>query len=162
MGISYTELTSDVAGATFSSSRTVVQNFRRDYKKKQEFVTRTMGQPIYNKFVQWAFLCGLIPGKTITDFRNNRWGYCRALWTPDRWDWVDPLKDMQALIAEKDAGWISDEDVCEQTGKNRDILYAELAEEKKLRKELDISTAPVISTKAPTLQQEDTDAAEEK
>ena len=100
MGISFQELTTDTRGATFSSSRTTVQDRRRYYQKKQEFVKRTFCQPVYDKFVQWAFLSGFISGKTISDFRQNKWGFCRAVWTPDRWAWVDPLKDMQALIAE--------------------------------------------------------------
>lgn len=130
MGVSYQEMTSDLAGANFASSRTVVMDRRRYYRKKQMFVERSYCQPIYNKFVQWAFLAGLIPGKSIVDYKENKWGFTRARWTPDRWDWVDPLKDINALIAERDAGWVSDEDVCEQVGKNRDDLYETLAEEK--------------------------------
>ena len=147
MGISFQELTTDTRGATFSSSRTTVQDRRRYYQKKQEFVKRTFCQPVYDKFVQWAFLSGFISGKTISDFRQNKWGFCRAVWTPDRWAWVDPLKDMQALIAEKNAGWVSDNDICEQTGKNRDVLYAELSEEKKMREEMGIAVIPQIAAK---------------
>jgi lambda family phage portal protein len=162
MGVSYQEMTSDLAGANFASSRTVVMDRRRYYQKKQEFIIRSFCQPVYQKFVQWCFLAGLIPGKSILDYKANKWGYCRAAWTPDRWSWVDPVKDIQALIAERDAGWLPDEDYCEMVGKNRDNLYQTLADEKDQRKKLGIEIAPIIPVKNQTLSQEVNNAAEEK
>lgn len=154
MGVSYQEMTSDLAGANFASSRTVVMDRRRYYQKKQQFVERSYCHPIWSKFVQWSFLSGLIPGKSIVDFNKNRWGLCHATWTPDRWQWVDPLKDINALIAQKDAGWLSDEDFCEQTGLNRDQLYALLKEEREKRKEMGIEQTPAAPVKTPTLTQD--------
>jgi capsid protein len=93
------------------------------------------------------FLTGKIPGKSILDFKENEWGYCRARWTPDKWEWVDPLKDIESLRAEQEAGWLTDEDYCEQVGKSRDDLYKVLQEEKEKRKELDIEIVPRQSAK---------------
>lgn len=142
MGVSYQEMTSDLAGANFASSRTVVMDRRRYYRKKQMFVERSFCQPIYKRFVKYCFIMGLLPGKTITDFKANEWGYCRAFWTPDRWDWVDPLKDINALIAEKDAGWLTDEAYFEKTGGNVEDVYKVLSEEKKEKDRLGISQLP--------------------
>jgi lambda family phage portal protein len=161
MGVSYQEMTSDLAGANFASSRTVVMDRRRYYQKKQEFVIRSFCQPIYNKFVQWCFLTGLISGKNILDFKANKWGYCRAQWTPDRWQWVDPLKDIQALVAEADRGWLSDKDYCELTGKNIDSLYQELSDEKGTKKKLGIESPLVTPVKPQSLTSE-LDNANEK
>ena len=144
MGVSYQEMTSDLAGANFASSRTVVMDRRRYYRKKQMFVERSFCQPIYNKFVQWCFLSGLIPGKSIVDYKNNQWGYNRAKWTPDRWDWVDPLKDIQSLVEQRDAGYLTDEMYCEKVGESRDDLYATLAEEKKIKESLGIAPPPPV------------------
>lgn len=144
MGVSYQEMCKDTAGANFASSRTITADQRRYYRKKQMFVERSFCKPIDKKFVQWCFLTGLIPGKSITDFKANQWGYCNSIWTPQRWDWVDPLKDMNAMIAERDAGWLSDEEFCERSGKDRDVLYAILAEEKKKKEELGIQSPAIV------------------
>jgi len=142
MWISYQEMTCDLAGANFSSARTVVMDRRRYYRKKQQAICRQFCNPIYNKFIMWDFLVGNIAGKSITDFNENRWGFCRTKWTPDKWEWVDPLKDIEALRAEQEAGWLPDEDYCEQVGKSREDLYKTLQEEKELRKTMGIEVAP--------------------
>ena len=163
MRVSYQELTSDTQQSAFSASRTVVMDRRRYYKKKQNFIVRQHGKPIHYHFVKWCFLSGLIPGKSITDFLANSWGYTQAIWTPDKWESVDPLKDVQAAIAEKDAGWLSDEEYFESTSRSKEVVYQELAEEKKERKILDIEVQPTIAVKPKTLTGElDENAQEEK
>ena len=146
MGISYQEMCADTQGSSFSASRTVTSDRRRHYKTKQQFVVRALCQPINKQFVKWAFLAGLIPGKSIVDFNDNAWGYCHTKWTPDRWDFVDPLKDMNSLIVQSDKGWLSDEGFCELTGEDRDDLYTTLAEEKKEKDKLGISAPAIVQT----------------
>jgi lambda family phage portal protein len=162
MGVSYQEMTADLAGANFASSRVVVMDRRRYYQKKQQFVIRTYCQPIWNKYVQWCFLSGLIPGKSIVDYKENSWGLSKAVWTPHKWEWVDPNKDMQALIAEKDAGWLSDEDYCEQVGKNREQLYDTLAEEMKEKKSRGIYQQAITAVKSDSSKSEFEDEEENK
>lgn len=101
------------------------------------------------------FLTGQIPGKSILDFNENKWGFCRARWTPDKWEWVDPLKDIEALRAEQEAGWLSDEDYCEQVGKSRDDLYKILQEEKEIRKSMGIEIAPRQVSNKKLIEEED-------
>jgi capsid protein len=161
MGISYQEMCADTQGSSFSASRTVTTDRRRHYKTKQQFCVRTLCQPANKKFIQWAFLCGLIPGKSIVDFKANPWGYCHTKWTPDKWDFVDPLKDINAMIAERDAGWLTDEKQCELIGDDRDERYATLAEEKKLKTSLDIMPPEIVKeASASKFPQEDNNANE--
>jgi lambda family phage portal protein len=166
MGISYQEMCADTQGSSFSASRTVTSDRRRHYKTKQQYIVRTLCQPVDKRFVQWAFLCGLIPGKSIVDFKENPWGLCHTKWTPDKWDFVDPLKDMNSLVAERDAGWLTDEKYCELTGEDRDDLYATLAEEKKEKEKLGIQTPAIVqeatANKFPTNKNEEGDNAEGK
>jgi lambda family phage portal protein len=162
MGVSYQEMTCDLAGANFSSARTVVMDRRRYYRKKQQSIERIFCQPVYNRFLGWLFLTGKIPGKSIVDFNENKWGLCRAKWTPDKWTWVDPLKDIEALRAEQEAGWLSDEDYCEQVGKSRDDLYAVLMEEKALRKEMGIEIVPRQLPNKGFANQEENTSADQK
>ncbi len=146
MGISYQEMCADTQGSSFSASRTVTSDRRRHYKTKQQFIVQSLCQPVNKKFIQWAFLCGLIPGKSIVDFNENPWGYCHTKWTPDRWDFVDPLKDMNSLIVQSDKGWLTDEGFCELSGEDREDLYQTLAEEKKQKDALGISAPTIVQT----------------
>jgi capsid protein len=120
---------------------------RRFYKERQKFIIRTYCQPVARDFVKWCHIAGLIPGKSIVDFKENPWGLSRAIWTSDRWDWVDPLKDIEALVAQKDAGWLTDEMYCELGNIDRENLYSTRKEEKELKKEMDIETAAVVPVK---------------
>jgi lambda family phage portal protein len=139
MGVSYSEITTMASGTNFSAPRITVNDKRRHYKKQQDFIVRVLCKPVYRKFIQWCFLSGLIPGKSIIDFRENAWGYSNAVWIPDKWDWVDPLKDIEAVIAERDAGLSTDEEFCELRSKNRDDLYNTLEAEKKEREKRGIT-----------------------
>ena len=162
MGISYQEMCADTQGSSFSASRTVTTDRRRHYKARQQLVVRQLCQPINKKFVQWAFLSGLIPGKSIVDFKDNAWGYCHTKWTPDRWDFVDPLKDMNSLIVQSDKGWLSDEGFCELTGEDREDLYQILSEESKQKKALGISVPQIVQTAGANKFPEQTTTEEEE
>jgi capsid protein len=120
---------------------------RRFYKERQKLIIRTYCQPIARDFVKWCYIAGLIPGKSIVDFKENPWGLTRAIWTSDRWDWVDPLKDIEALVAQKDAGWLTDEMYCELGNIDRENLYSTRKEEKELKKKMDIETEAIVPVK---------------
>lgn len=141
MGISYQELATDMAGANFSSARVITIDKRRGYEQEQKTLIRTHSKPIYRQYVEWCFLTGLIDGKTITDFNQNAWGLCEALWTPDPWDWVDPQRDISALVTARENGWLTDEMYYQRIGATRDTMYSELAKEKQMKDSLGINPA---------------------
>lgn len=137
-GISYIELMGDLTGANFASSRTVVHDNRRRYQRRQRGVNWQINKPVYRGFVKDCFSHGYIDGKGLSDFNKNSWGLCEGKWIPEPWPWFDPVTDIEALIRQKDAGWLTDEDYFTERGKQRDAVYATLSEEKKLRKSMDI------------------------
>jgi capsid protein len=141
-------------GANFSSARVNVIDSRRRYAQRQKNIIHTLCKPVYRDFVKWEFLTGRVAGKTITDYTQNEWGLTQALWTPDPYEWVDPLKDVQALKEEAEQGWLTDESYFEAKGRDRDSVYAVLAEEKKAKKALDIAPEPKTATGKPAVAEE--------
>ena len=52
----------------------------------------------------------------LPDFARSPARYRPVNWIPPRWDWVDPLKDIQAQVLAMEAGIISRRKVVEATG----------------------------------------------
>ena len=60
-------------------------------------------------------------------------------WIPPRWDWVDPLKDIQAQVLAMEAGIISRRKVVEATGYDIEEVDRENAADAKRAAELGLS-----------------------
>lgn len=53
-------------------------------------------------------------------------------WQPRSWQWIDPVKDINAAISSIDAGLKSRSDVIRDTGKDPEDVWTEISEENKL------------------------------
>ena len=95
-GVPYSSFTGDLKSVNYSSIRAGLVEFRRRIEAMQHnIVVFQFGRPIWNKFLDLASFNGLAPW-TATDYRRNRRLHRRVKWLPPRWEWVDPLKDLQA------------------------------------------------------------------
>lgn len=133
LGFSYQLLTSDLKGANFSGARTNTiadsRGFRTLYKR---FVKMNL-QTKWNKFVEWEVLTGrlLQYGVGVTEYQKDPWYYNQAYWLPmDGEDWVDPLKDQQALVLAYKTGQMTYQELCALTGKNWKSVLRQLQVEK--------------------------------
>lgn len=94
-GISYEMLTWDLTGVNYSSIRSGSLEFRRRCEQFQHQVTvYQFCRPVLAAWTVAAIIGGQI---RIEDYRKNPEWYT-AEWRPPAWDWVDPLKDVQAEI----------------------------------------------------------------
>ena len=65
------------------------------------------------------FFAGKIKGGyTASQYLNNPWHYHQCYWLPEGEDWVDPLKDAQALLVAYKSGWMTLQDICALKGKD--------------------------------------------
>lgn len=100
-GLTYEQLTGDLAGVNYSSIRAGLIEFRR----RIEFLQLTLlihkfCQPVAAKWLRVAVITGVAPAHITLD------NYSQYLpeWRPPKWDWVDPLKDVQGDLLEIQAG----------------------------------------------------------
>jgi len=133
MGFSYQAFTSDLKGANFSSARTNTIGDNRTYTGAFKKFVDYCGKPKWEKFVEWEVITGRLAdfGVTPSVYAKNKWKYNRSLWLPmDYQEWVDPLKDQQALILMYKTGQITYRELCARSGKNLSTQIKELAEER--------------------------------
>jgi len=96
IGIPYTDMTGDLRQANYSSIRAGLVSFRRKIKAEQrQIITPQFCKPVFNRFLETATLAGVTPW-TASEFMSNMREIAKVTWVYPAFDWVDPLKDMQA------------------------------------------------------------------
>ena len=114
LGLPYHLVTGDVRQANYSSLRAELVEFRRRIGQLQHgVIVHQFCRPIWARWLEAAVLSGalVLPGNASAT------GLFRAVqWIPPRWDWVDPLKDIQAQVLAMEAGITSRRKVVEATG----------------------------------------------
>jgi lambda family phage portal protein len=114
LGLPYHLVTGDVRQANYSSLRAELVEFRRRIQQMQHgVIAHQFCRPIWARWLNTAVLAGAIdlPGFTKAPAK-----YRAVQWIPPRWDWVDPLKDIQAQVLAMEAGITSRRKVVEATG----------------------------------------------
>jgi lambda family phage portal protein len=109
LGLPYHLVTGDVRQANYSSLRAELVEFRRRIGQLQHGVmAHQLCRPVWMRWLEAAVLSGAIDADPTL---------ARPVqWIPPRWDWVDPLKDIQAQVLAMEAGITSRRKVVEATG----------------------------------------------
>jgi lambda family phage portal protein len=95
-GIPYSDMTGDLRRTSFGSIRAgLIAHRRRIETLQQSVIVYQLCQRVYNRWWTEAVLAGVLP-VTPAQFAANQRMYRRADWIPPRWDWIDPLKDLEA------------------------------------------------------------------
>jgi len=120
IGITYEQLTGDLSQVNYSSIRAGTLDFRREIEQWQwlNFIPSVLNR-IMEKFLETAFAAGLIQTTEI-DYD----------WTTPRFDWVDPLKDVQGEELELTMGLKTWSEAVRARGFNPDLLLEELKAER--------------------------------
>lgn len=110
LGLPYHLVTGDVRQANYSSLRAELVEFRRRIGQLQHgVIAHQLCRPIWRRWLETGVLSGAIGvGDTAAALPVQ--------WIPPRWDWVDPLKDIQAQVLAMEAGLTSRRKVVEATG----------------------------------------------
>jgi len=129
LGIPYGYLSNDGAKGNFSNSRLSLIEFRRRVTAWQHSVmVFQMCRPIWARFMDTAVLAGAL---RLPGYDRKRGEYLAADWLPTKWDWVDPLKDANAEIAQIEAGLKSRTQGIAERGYDAEQVDREIAAERK-------------------------------
>lgn len=131
---SYNALANDLEGVNYSSMRAGVLVERDQWRSLQRMWVRKFLRPIYAEWIGFAQLSG----ELVLDTRDPA-AWLEARFLPRGWQWVDPLKDINASIAEIDNGLTSRTRVIAETGGDFEEIAEELAEEQAIIKELGLT-----------------------
>lgn len=156
LGVGYNTLNDDLEGVNYSSIRTAMLVERDEWRSLQgRFITMVM-IPWFCEWIEFAQLSAQL----VLDNRPAE-AFQKVTFVPRGWQWVDPLKDVNASVAEIDNGLNSRQRICAEQGDDFEEIAEELAEEQEIIDELGlILTGLGVAAGA---QAADTDAtAEEK
>ncbi len=110
LGLPYHLVTGDVRQANYSSLRAELVEFRRRIGQLQHGVmAHQFCRPIWQRWLEAAALSGALD---LPDMAKAK----PVHWISPRWDWVDPLKDIQAQLLGIEAGLVSRRKAVEATG----------------------------------------------
>ena len=128
LGIPYGYLSNDGAKGNFSNSRLSLIEFRRRVSAWQHSVmVFQMCRPVWARFMDVAVLSGAL---RLPGYDRRRAEYLACRWLPTKWDWVDPLKDANAEIAQIEAGLKSRSQAIAERGYDAEQVDAEIARER--------------------------------
>lgn len=117
MGVTYEMLTGDVKEVNFSSARVALLEFRRFAEQLQWLVlVPKMCAPIWAAFMHAAELAGVLPAN------QNR----AVDWSTPKWDYVNPVQDVKADLAEISGGLSSISEKLRRRGYKPDLVFKEL------------------------------------
>lgn len=122
IGVTYEQLTGDMASTNYSSARVALIEFRRRAEQlQQQLIVGQFSAPIWRRWLDLEVLAGRLPldalGSTVR-------------WVPPSWDWIDPLKDCEAEQLAVACGFKSRGDVVRAGGRDPDVVLAELARDR--------------------------------
>jgi lambda family phage portal protein len=119
LGVTYEMLTGDLSQVNFSSARLGTLEFRRHCEQRQwHCIVPKLLTPTWQAFVDAAVLAGEIPRPDYA-----------VEWTTPKWDYVNPLHDVEADASEVASGLASLSEKLRQRGYQPDSVFAEMGED---------------------------------
>jgi lambda family phage portal protein len=93
-GVTHEQMTGDLSGVNYSSIRAGTLEFRRTVDMDRwHTIIPMLCKPVVRAFAKSAYLANKIKSPNVTQE-----------WTPTRWDWVDPVKDITGELLEMASG----------------------------------------------------------
>ena len=127
LGVSYVSLANDLESVNYSSARVGLLEEREYYRTWQRIFQEQFLNPLFWKWYERRLIQGTFDRANV---------YPR--WFGRRWDWVDPLKDAEALATQLNLGLKTFTEVLGQQGKDLDEHIAELQKEREMLKKAGI------------------------
>ena len=137
LGVSYTSLANDLEATSYSSIRQGALEERDFYRSVQQVMTDHFVRPVYEAWLEAAMEVDTLfmPIATYDKFATASEFRGRA------WNWVDPMKEMNAAVLGMKNGVLSLQDVASQYGKDTEELLAEIQRDKSLMEQFGIKYA---------------------
>ena len=142
LGVAYHALANDLEGVSFSSIRSGTLEERDAWMLIQEWFATSFLDRIHAEFMQSALAFGQIAmpnGSALPIAKLDK--FSQHAWQPRRWEWVDPLKDIEADITAINAGLKSPQSVAAKLGLDYEDLLIELKAATDMRATMGITLA---------------------
>lgn len=149
LGASYHVLSGDLTDVNFSSIRAGTLEEREGWMILQSWFAESLLDPVFEAWLDTALLSGALDPLTPA----SRERYLRGVsWQGRRWQWVDPVKDIEASERAVALGVKTRRQIAAEQGLDFDEVIAQLAKEKAAMEALGLpsSSAPTPAAPVPT------------
>jgi lambda family phage portal protein len=158
LNCSYNTLASDLEGVNYSSIRQGVLDDRDNFRVTQQLMIEQLCEPVLKAWIDYAILSGQLD---LPSFDSAR-VVAACEWQARGWQWVDPLKDMEADTAAINAGLKTRTQCLAERGLDIEDVFSQLAQEQELAAEyglsFDVKKPDVTQMDAGTPSSNNTDA----
>lgn len=130
VGVSYASMSMDYSQSNYSSSRLALLDDRDLWRVFQQFFIRNFREPLHREWLELAVLARAIPEINVADYVANQKTYEAVAFKPRGWQWIDPSKEVDALLKARRAGFISTSQIAALTGAgDLEDLWTQMAAE---------------------------------
>lgn len=151
LGVEYANFANDWAGVSYSSVRVGTLAERDNWRILQAQFVEQFVTPVYLAWLE-SFLSLAVSGKLkATDYERLSEHEFRGR----RWEWVDPMKDVNASVIAVANGWKTDEQIAAEYGTDIDDNI------ESIRRTNEAKTQAGIAPNAPRTVSEDSDSENE-
>lgn len=166
VGVAYNTLANDLEGVSFSSIRTGTLEERDNWMVLQGWFIESLLLDVFENFLRFALANNRFrlpngDGLPLAKFDD----FNQPLWRGRRWQWVDPVKDVEANVTAIRNRLKSRRQIIAEQGGDLEDVWAELAAEEQKAKKLGLSLdEPKKETKpdAPANPKDDDDDDDEE
>lgn len=134
LNVAYNCLANDLEGVNMSSMRVGQIDERDGWKDLQSWFISDFLEILQPAWLEML----LLTDRTSLPY-SKMWKFREAEWQPRSFDWVDPLKDIQADLMAIRAGLKAPQQVAAERGTSLDDLYEMIAEANKLAEKYKLS-----------------------
>lgn len=138
--VSYELAFRDYSQVNFSSARaSFIQDHKRFSNEQWHMVTYVLN-PLFESWLDANVMAGNIKGLSAAAYFLNKSEFCQPRWIAPAREWVDPLKDINALMKEVEMGITTIGEVAAARGKDFEEVVAARVKENEMLKKAGILT----------------------
>ncbi|MGI9141715.1 MAG: phage portal protein [Fluviibacter sp.] len=141
LDVSYNSLANDLEGVSYSSIRSGVLEERDQWMTLQGWFIEAFLIPVYEDWLQTALLNGAITqvnGSALPIAKIDK--FMAHIWQGRRWQWVDPLKDIEAARLSIQTGVASPQMIAAQLGVDVEDMLDDIARFEQYVQQAGVST----------------------
>lgn len=137
LNVSYASLSNDLSSVNYSSIRQGALDERDGYRALHMFMIEHFMEPVFRSWLSNAMDFGGIPlpASKYDKFSDNAYFRGRG------WNWVDPLKEINAAVVGLQNGILSMQDVAANYGRDVEETFSQIARDKEVAEQFGLSMA---------------------
>ena len=137
LNVSYASLSNDLSSVNYSSIRQGALDERDGYRALHMFMIEHFLEPVFRSWLSSAMDFGGIPlpSAKYDKFSDN------VSFRGRGWNWVDPLKEINAAVVGEQNGVLSMQDVAANYGRDVEETFSQIARDKEMAQQFGLAMA---------------------